>query len=198
MTARRSSAGARSVSHGPPGAGDHLRIAQSPVHGRGLWCREARRAGEPVFVVRGRRVRLRFEDGYHPHWIGVGWQRWLAPERGNPIRFTNHSCEPNVIVTEGLVVVALEDIRAGSEVLLDYSTTEVDPDWSFRCRCGAPRCRGTVRAFPRLPEDVRARYAPHLTVEFLKAARKVAASLQSRTGASDGERRVTRRRHPAP
>jgi hypothetical protein len=159
-----------------PGSSENFRIEASPVHGRGLWCVHARRAGDPVFVVRGRRVRLRFEDGYHPHWIGVGWQRWLAPERGNPIRFTNHSCEPNVIVTEGLVVMALEDIPAGREILLDYATTEVDPDWSFRCRCGSPRCRGTVRSFPRLSEELRARYAPHLPAAFLKAAQRVEAS----------------------
>ncbi len=155
---------------------DEFRIGASAVHGRGLWCLRTRRAGDPLFVLRGRRVRLRFEDEYHPNWIGVGWQCWLAPERGNPIRYTNHSCAPNVIVTEGLVVVALENIRAGSEVLLDYSTTEVDPDWYFRCRCGSRRCRGTVRSFPLLPEDLRARYAPHLSAEFLKAARRVEGS----------------------
>ena len=159
---------------------ENLRIATSPVHGRGLWCVQARRAGDPVFVVRGRRVRLRFEDGYHPHWIGVGWQCWLAPERGNPIRFTNHSCAPNVIVGEGLVVVALEDIRPGSEILLDYSTTEVDPDWSIRCRCRSPGCRGTVRAFPHLPEALRTRYAPHLPAAFLKAAQRAAGTLDRR------------------
>jgi len=164
------------VIHGPRGFSENFRIAASPVHGRGLWCLHPRRAGEPVFVVRGRRVRLHFEDGHHPHWIGVGWECWLAPERGNPMRFTNHSCDPNVIVTEGLVVVALEDIRAGSEILLDYSTTEVDPDWWFRCGCGSPRCRGTVRSFTRLPEDLRTRYAPHLPAEFLKAAQKVEGS----------------------
>ena len=168
------------MSHGPGGSGEDFRIAASPIHGRGLWCLHQRRAGEPLFVVRGRRVRLRFEEGYHPNWIGVGWECWLAPERGNPIRFTNHSCDPNVIVTEGLVVVALEDIRAGSEILLDYSTTEVDPDWWFRCGCRSPRCRETVHSFPRLSEDLRARYAPHLPAAFLKAAQKVERSTASK------------------
>jgi hypothetical protein len=166
------------VIHARKGLGDGLEVAASPIHGRGLWSARPRRAGEALFVVRGRPVSMPFDDdyGHAPNWIGTGWESWLVPERGNPIRFTNHSCDPNAIVSEGLVVVALEDIPLGGEILVDYATTEVDPLWRLRCSCGSPRCRVQVRSFQFLPEDLRERYAPFLPIAFREAARRVASA----------------------
>jgi hypothetical protein len=119
------------------GPRDGFEVAASPIHSRGLRSVRTRRAEETLYVVRGTFVNWPFdgEYAYGPNWIGAGWETWLVPERGIPIRFTNHSCVPNAIVSEGLVVVALEDIPSGGEVLLDYATTEVDPCWRLRCRC---------------------------------------------------------------
>jgi hypothetical protein len=168
---------------------DGLEVVISPIHGRGLWTERARRAGEMLYVVRGRPVSWPFDRDYKQggNWIGTGWESWLVPERGSPIRFTNHGCEPNAIVSEGLAVVALEDIPSGSEVVLDYATTEVDPFWRLRCSCRSPRCRGQVRSFPFLPEALRARYTPHLPFAFLDAAQRVARTLSTSDGADGGE-----------
>jgi hypothetical protein len=163
------------------GPWDGLEAATSPIHGRGLRSTRTRRAGETLYVVRGKFFSGPFDENYSdgPNWIGIGWETWLVPERGSPIRFTNHSCVPNAIVSEGLVVVALENIPSGGEILLDYATTEVDPRWRLRCRCESPRCRGQVRSFPFLPEALRARYAPHLPVAFLDGAQRVSRSLST-------------------
>jgi uncharacterized protein len=162
------------------GSADGLTVADSPIHGRGLWSMRTRRAGETLFVVHGRPVNLPFDYDYArgPNWIGTGWESWIAPERGNPIRFTNHSCDPNVIVSEGLAVIAIEDIPSGGEILLDYATTEVDPSWRFRCRCGSPHCRKQVRSYSFLPKALHARYAAHLPDAFLEAARRVASTAE--------------------
>lgn len=158
-----------------------LEVATSPIHGRGLRSTRTRRAGETLYVVHGKFFSEPFDENhsYGANWIGIGWETWLVPERGSPIRFTNHCCAPNVIVSEGLVVVAIEDIPSGSEILLDYATTEVDPGWRLRCRCKSPRCRGLVRSFPFLPEPLRARYTPHLPLAFLDAAQRVARTLST-------------------
>jgi hypothetical protein len=91
------------------GPWDGLEAATSPIHGRGLRSTRTRRAGETLYVVRGKFFSGPFDENYSdgPNWIGIGWETWLVPERGSPIRFTNHSCVPNAIVSEGLVVVAL-------------------------------------------------------------------------------------------
>lgn len=160
------------------GVSDEFEVAASPIHGWGLRSLRERRGGETLYAVRGRSVSMPFDDdyGYAPNWIGIGWESWLVPERGNPIRFTNHGCEPNAIVSEGLAVVALQDIPPGGEVLLDYATTEVDPHWRLHCRCGTPQCRGEVRSFPFLSQSLQVRYEPYLPDAFLAAARRVAGN----------------------
>jgi hypothetical protein len=120
------------------GPHDSLEVVASPIHGHGLRSVRTRRAGETLFVVSGKFINWPFDGdyAYGPNWIGTGWETWLVPERGNPIRFTNHSCVPNVIVSEGFVVVAIEDIPCGNEILLDYATTEVDPYCDFVVAAG--------------------------------------------------------------
>jgi uncharacterized protein len=180
------SGGGQPVIRALNGSSDGLEVAFSPIHGRGLRSVRARHAGETLYVVRGRPVSLPFnyDPARGPNWVGTGWESWIVPEPGNPIQFTNHSCDPNVIVSEGLVVIAIKDIPSGGEILLDYATTEIDPSWQLRCRCGSPRCRGQVRSFTFLPKVLRVRYAPDLPVAFLEAARRVAraAPVASRTG----------------
>jgi len=162
----------------PADIDNSFRVAPSPIHGRGLFSVRARRPGEALYVVRGEIVNLSFDEdyGHGANWIGTGWETWLVPERRNPMTFTNHCCEPNVIVSNGFAVVAIEAIPASSEVLLDYATTEIDPLWRMRCRCDRPHCRKQVRSYPFISEALRARYAPYLPLAFLDAAKIVMAS----------------------
>lgn len=59
-------------------------------------------------------------------------------------RWVNHSCEPNVVSTGWEFDVAVRDIGAGEEITNDYATLNLDYD--LACLCGAPGCRGVVRA----------------------------------------------------
>ena len=43
-------------------------------------------------------------------------------------------------------VVNLEEIPEGTEISIDYSTTESDPDWQMKCCCLSPSCRGELLA----------------------------------------------------
>lgn len=62
----------------------------------------------------------------------------------------NHSCHPNCYseITGGRVFIrALRTIRLGEELTYDY---RLEPEAKiFPCRCGAPRCRGTINLRPR-------------------------------------------------
>jgi SET domain-containing protein len=80
-------------------------------------------------------------------------------------RFMNHGCDPNTRVL-GRDVIASRDIAPGEEATFNYNTTEYDLAESFACRCGSPRCGGTIGGFKHLPPDererLRASLAPHL------------------------------------
>ncbi len=59
----------------------------------------------------------------------------------------NHSCNPNTGY-DGLNVIALKDIPAGTELTLDYATFLDETMESFACQCGAVNCRGWIKGTP--------------------------------------------------
>jgi uncharacterized protein len=73
---------------------------------------------------------------------------------GNDARFINHSCDPNCITVDydgRIYIEAKRTIRAGEELTYDYkydrSDDPKDDRWQERlyvCRCGTPKCRGTM------------------------------------------------------
>jgi uncharacterized protein len=63
----------------------------------------------------------------------------------DPMRFTNHSCQPNarLCLDNGRVeFFALRVIAAGEELTVDYGETH--HDGKLACRCGALGCRGAL------------------------------------------------------
>ena len=75
-----------------------------------------------------------------------------AGVRGNNARFINHSCEPNctALIEDGRIYIfALKDIPRGGELLYDYKLERegrYQKAWDelYKCKCGAPTCRGTM------------------------------------------------------
>jgi hypothetical protein len=59
-------------------------------------------------------------------------------------RFVNHSCAANCRSTGFDFELAVRDILPGEEITDDYGSLNVNLE--FACHCGAPSCRGTVRA----------------------------------------------------
>jgi SET domain-containing protein len=61
----------------------------------------------------------------------------------DPMRYTNHSCQPNARLTirAGRVeFYALRPIMAGEEITVNYGPTH--HDGKLACRCGVPGCAG--------------------------------------------------------
>ena len=61
----------------------------------------------------------------------------------DPMRFTNHGCEPNarLCIRQGHVeFYALRAIEPGEEITVNYGATH--HEGRLACRCGAPSCIG--------------------------------------------------------
>lgn len=128
-----------------------LEVRKSPIDGKGCFAvaffakgrKIAEYAGELISREEvGRRVRNR-----RKHRICALDYRWSldGARGGNGTHYINHSCEPNAYMrhTHGhLLFFALRDIHPGEEITCDYVSTH-HPD-TYRCRCRAPRCRGTI------------------------------------------------------
>ena len=126
-------------------------VRESPIHGRGLFARNAIAKGE-IVAVKGGHVLT------GPQWraleptlgsaeIQIAEDLFIAPvdqdERPGCMLYVNHCCDPNVAIQGQIVLVAMRDVRAGEELTIDWATTD-DLDEEMPCRCGSPSCRGTI------------------------------------------------------
>jgi uncharacterized protein len=66
----------------------------------------------------------------------------LGPDE--PPDFINHSCEPNAGLRGQITIVAMQTIRPGEEVTIDYAMCDGSPYDEFNCACGSASCRGWV------------------------------------------------------
>ena len=148
-------------------APDDVVFRDSPIHGRGAFAGRRFATGERVWRLSGRpssiprlMVRIAIRRCRLDDPLQVGRFRYVELDRGS-IAF-NHSCDPNLGVTAGNVLVARRPIESGDELTYDYSTTVLASPftwtWAMRCACGSPHCRGTIRRAEHLPAEVARRY----------------------------------------
>jgi hypothetical protein len=140
-------------------------VKASPIHGRGLFAQAPIARGEVVAVKGGyvmeRHAWARLEPVLGPAEIQVADDLVIAParpeERDGAMLYTNHSCDPNIAIQGQIVLVAMRDVAAGEELTHDWATTD-DGDYAMACRCGSPRCRGTITGKDWTKPELQARY----------------------------------------
>jgi len=138
-------------------------VRHSPIHGRGVFATRTIRKGADIIEYRGKRVTMDEADElpdsdpdnpFHTFLFELSDGRVIdAGQRGNAARWINHSCRPNCEPYEDddfrVFIAAKRTIRAGEELSYDYKlnvpgrrTARMLADYA--CRCGSPRCRGTM------------------------------------------------------
>jgi SET domain-containing protein len=100
---------------------DHLLVAESEIHGFGLFATVALVAGQFIGIYQGPETT---EDGTHVLWIeGDTADEWIGYDGKNDLRFMNHSISPNAEM-DGLNCYALSNIETGTEITIDYGWDE--------------------------------------------------------------------------
>lgn len=117
------------------------------MHGLGVFTERDLRPGEKIArlegpLIHGAEVSADLDP--YPNLVGVAPGSWIDPDP--PFDRLNHSCTPNIAIARNRQIYAITSILAGTELLLDYSTTECDALWSMDCSCGSANCRQTLRA----------------------------------------------------
>jgi len=138
-------------------------VRRSAIHGRGVFATRTIRKGTDIIEYRGERITMKEADRrppsdpdnpYHTFLFELDDGRVIdAVVRGNAARWINHSCAPNCEPYEDdearVFIAAKRTIRKGEELLYDYRLN-IDGRITrkmreaYACRCGAPRCRGTM------------------------------------------------------
>jgi hypothetical protein len=139
-------------------------VGPSPIHNRGLFATAAIREGEVVAIIGGSVISDAELARLSEHSsTAIGGELNLLQASDDPLRHGNHSCDPNLWLTDEVTLVARRPIGAGEELTTDYATMTGFADWHMRCNCGSPRCRNVVRGTDwRLP-DLQARYRGHFS-----------------------------------
>jgi SET domain-containing protein len=137
-------------------------VRNSPIQGRGVFAQRPIRKGARVIEYLGERISHREADRRHTSEDGWFAHTMLfivdsktvidATYRGNSARWMNHSCRPNCeAVDDGgrIYIEAIRDIRTGDELTYDYNLMLDEAHTpaakkAHPCRCGTPRCRGTL------------------------------------------------------
>src|SRR5215469_6692457 len=167
-----------------------IEVRNSIVHGRGVFATRAIKKGERIIEYLGERVshkeadrryELKDENDSHTFLFIVDSKTVIdAGVDGNDARFFNQSCDPNcesTVEKRRVFIDALRDIAFGEELTYDYQIYREDGDPEnidevFACRCGSPKCRGTM-LWP--PEPKKKRSKARKKVVTKTAAKKTAA-----------------------
>jgi SET domain-containing protein len=140
-------------------------VRNSDIHGRGVFAARTIRKGVRVIEYKGQRTSwdeaLKRPDSdpdnpFHTFFFSLDDGRVIdAGVRGNAARWINHSCQPNCESIEDddghVYIWSKRRIEPGEELTYDYRLTVDEPLTKrerkyFECRCGTPRCRGTMLA----------------------------------------------------
>ncbi len=152
-----------------PNRQEYFSVHESAIHGKGLYSEIDFEAGNVLFELAGTKVSHDYDPKLsieNPNWIGIGYGSWLQLNDGDPAVFINHSCNPNVVINDRMQIVTIAPIKAHTELLLDYSTTELDPFWQMECKCGGPCCRKVLKSFQFLPYDLKMKYNQYIAPVF--------------------------------
>jgi len=137
-----------------------LRVAKSgvPNAGRGVFARADIPAGTRVAEYTGKVCKdadYAYEDeGDYVVLFDIGRGRVLDPRKGNAsvARWINHSCDPNCRAEEDggrIFIHTLRALQKGEELFYNYDIrlgrrANAEDRRRYACRCGSPKCRGTM------------------------------------------------------
>lgn len=139
-----------------------IEVRNSPIHGMGVFAARRIPKGTRVIEYLGDRITHKeADDRYEDHdpndnhtFLFIVDRRTVidAGVNGNAARFINHSCDGNctsVIEQRRVFIESTREIAKGEELGYDYEIgrEKDDPenvDEIFACRCGSPKCRGTM------------------------------------------------------
>ena len=143
---------------------NYLKVKKSKRDtGEGLFTEIDIPANRPIIEKTGEvRNKENLEDINHPAWLQVSNYLFIGPSGGKD-DYINHSCDPNCyfyVVGKRAILYSLYDIREGSELTFDYSTTSTKllDEWQMECKCKSSKCRKMISGYQSLPKELKKEY----------------------------------------
>ncbi len=144
--------------------GRRVEVKTSGVHGKGVYALIAMPKGALVIEYKGEVIGWDEALRRHPHdpsdpdhtfYFHVDDARTIDGNvGGNMAKWINHGCQPNCEAEDvdgRIFIKALRTLKPGEELFYDYGLVIDERHTAklkkqFECRCGKPKCRGTMLA----------------------------------------------------
>ncbi len=161
----------------PQLANEHSRyfdVRKSGIQGKGAFANRKIRKGQRIIEYAGERISndeadTRYDETKmrrHHTFLFTLTPRVVIDGNvnGNESIYINHSCEPNceAVIEDGHIWIhALRTIQPDEELTYDYQyertgdESEEELEKFYKCRCGAPGCRGSIMKPPAKPRNKR-------------------------------------------
>ena len=142
----------------------YLELRTSAIQGTGAFASRFIRKGTRIIEYTGQRISWRTADkrydddsmGRHHTFLFTVDEKVVidGAVQGNDARFINHSCDGNCEALDyrkRIFIEARRNIQPGEELLYDYQYERTDDHTEedekfYACRCGSPKCRGSILA----------------------------------------------------
>lgn len=142
----------------------YVELRTSEIQGTGAFATRNIRKGTRIIEYLGQRISWRTADkrydddtmGRHHTFLFTIDDRTCidGAVKGNEARFLNHSCDGNceaINDRKRIFIDARRNIKAGDELVYDYGYERTDEHTEedekfYACRCGSPKCRGSILA----------------------------------------------------
>jgi len=144
-------------------------IRQSSISEKGMFAREPVKKGEKVVVWGGAYVtKDEAEKEKLKGKLVMQWDENLysVEDRGDDDSyFINHSCDPNLWMSDAFTLVARKNIKTDEEITADYALWEADEKYisAWECHCGSALCRKRVTGKDWRLHDLQNRYQNHFS-----------------------------------
>lgn len=128
-----------------------LVIRRSAIHADGCYTTAPIKKGAFVAEYTGKHITIQeadalYENSHRTYLFGLTNGTHVIDGDGIAA-FINHSCDPNCEVDEvggKVIITAIQNIAAGTELTYDYNLYDGDLDDSSPCYCGRKKCRGSM------------------------------------------------------
>ena len=149
-----------------------IEVRSSPIHGKGVFAKSNIQKGEVVAIWGGNLFTLEdIRAGkaliHSITAIGEGLFLGHTSEQGySADDHVNHSCDPNLWLSDGLKVITRRDINTNGELFLDYAMywgPEEEVLISWECNCGSTLCRKIFTSQDWQRTELHKRYGNHFT-----------------------------------